>query len=93
MLARHQERRGTGSHACKDVIALLKTRKSTRTIAVPRFLIDEFQHFPTARPSIASGNRPLPVTKHCLKLEMNRSGKASDSKGMRIYDLHHSHVS
>ena len=44
-------------------------------------------------PSIASVNRPLPVTKHRLKLEMEHDRKAFDFKGMRIYDLHRSHVS
>lgn len=64
-------------NACKDVMAPPETCESTKAIVVFGFPIDEVQHFLISRPSIASDDCPLLVTKCYLE----RGYKARGVKG------------
>lgn len=77
----------------EDVMTPPKTRKSNRTIALPRFLIDEIKDYLLAHPSIQPTDRMFPVTKYFLRHEMERGCKAAGLEPIRIHDLRHSHVS
>lgn len=77
----------------EDVFTPPKTKKSVRTIAVPRFLVDELKDYLIANPGIGPDDRLFPVTKYYLKHEMERGCRISGVKEIRIHDLRHSHVS
>ena len=77
----------------EDVFTPPKTRKSARTIAVPRFLVDELKDYLIANPGIKPNDRLFPVGKGYLRHEMERGCRISGVKEIRIHDLRHSHVS
>lgn len=77
----------------EDVITSPKTKKSNRTIKMPKFLCEEMQEFIGMFYSADEGDRLFPVSKSYLHHEMDRGAKASGVKRIRIHDLRHSHVS
>lgn len=77
----------------EDVFTPPKTKKSVRTIAVPRFLVDELKDYLIANPGIGPDGRLFPVTKYYPKHEMERGCRISGVTEIRIHDLWHSHVS
>lgn len=77
----------------EDVITSPKTKKSNRTIKIPKFLCEEMQEFIGMFYSADEGDRLFPVSKSYLHHEMDRGAKASGVKRIRIHDLRHSHVS
>lgn len=77
----------------EDVITSPKTKKSNRTIKMPKFLCEEMQEFIGMFYSADEGNRLFPVSKSYLHHEMDRGAKAAGVKRIRIHDLRHSHVS
>lgn len=81
------------SHHGEDVITSPKTRKSNRTIKMPRFLCEEIQDYLGMLYGLKKKDRIFTVTKSYLHHEMDRGSRAAGVKRIRIHDLRHSHVS
>ena len=77
----------------EDVITSPKTRKSNRTIKMPRFLCEEIQDYLGMLYGLKKKDRIFTVTKSYLHHEMDRGSKAAGVKRIRIHDLRHSHIS
>lgn len=77
----------------RDVITTPKTKKSNRTIKMPKFLCDEMQEYINMFYEPNENDRIFPVSKSYLYHEMDRGSKSADAKRIRIHDLRHSHVS
>lgn len=78
----------------KDVIGPPKTKKSYRTISIPKFLSDDIWRFIRDVAKTAPGERIFAgLDKHSLYREMRRGCAASGVKVIRVHDLRHSHVS
>ena len=77
----------------RDVITTPKTKKSNRTIKMPKFLCDEMQEYIKMFYEPNENDRIFPVSKSYLHHEMDRGSKSADVKRIRIHDLRHSHVS
>ena len=69
----------------QDVITSPKTKKSNRTIKMPKFLQMLY--------GLKKKDRIFTVTKSYLHHEMDRGAKAAGVKRIRIHDLRHSHIS
>ena len=77
----------------EDVITSPKTKKSNRTIKMPKFLCDEIQDYLGMFYGIKKKDRIFTVTKSYLHHEMDRGAKEAGVKRIRIHDLRHSHIS
>ena len=77
----------------EDVITSPKTKKSNRTIKMPRFLCEEIQDYLGMLYGLKKKDRIFTVTKSYLHHEMDRGSKAAGVKRIRIHDLRHSHIS
>ena len=77
----------------RDVITTPKTKKSNRTIKMPKFLCEEMQEYINMFYDAEENDRIFPVSKSYLHHEMDRGSKAAGVKRIRIHDLRHSHVS
>lgn len=77
----------------EDMITSPKTKKSNRTIQLPKFLCDEMQDYLKMLYDVGLEDRVFPITKSYLHREMDRGSKAAGVKGIRIHDLRHSHIS
>ena len=77
----------------RDVITTPKTKKSNRTIKMPKFLCEEMQDYIKMFYSTDENERIFPVSKSYMHHEMDRGSKKSGVKRIRIHDLRHSHVS
>ena len=77
----------------RDVITTPKTKKSNRTIKMPKFLCEEMQDFLGMYYSAGAEDRIFPVSKSYLHHEMDRGAEEAGVKRIRIHDLRHSHVS
>lgn len=77
----------------RDVITTPKTKKSNRTIKMPKFLCDEMQEYINMFYEPNENDRIFPVSKSYLHHEMDRGSKTAGVKRIRIHDLRHSHVS
>ena len=77
----------------KDVITTPKTKKSNRTIKMPKFLCEEMQEYINMFYDAGEDDRIFPVSKSYLHHEMDRGSEAAGVKRIRIHDLRHSHVS
>lgn len=77
----------------KDVITTPKTKKSNRTIKMPKFLCEEMQEYINMFYTAGEDDRIFPVSKSYLHHEMDRGSEAADVRRIRIHDLRHSHVS
>ena len=77
----------------KDVITTPKTKKSNRTIKLPKFLAEEMKVYFEMLYGYKDTDRIFQVTKSYLHHEMERGSKLAGVKKIRIHDLRHSHVS
>lgn len=77
----------------EDVITSPKTKKSNRTIKMPRFLCEEMQDYLKMLYKVGQNDRIFDFTKRYLHHEMERGAKAAGVKQIRVHDLRHSHVS
>ena len=77
----------------QDYITSPKTKKSVRTIKMPKFLCQEMQEYLKMLYGIKKTERIFPVTKSYLYHEMDRGAKEAGVKRIRIHDIRHSHVS
>ena len=77
----------------EDVITTPKTKKSIRTIKMPKFLCEEMQEYIQSLYGVKKRDRIFPVTKNYLYHEMDRGCRASGVKRIRVHDIRHSHVS
>ena len=77
----------------RDVITTPKTKKSNRTIKMPKFLCEEMQEYLGMFYEAGENDRIFPVSKSYMHHEMDRGSKEADVKRIRIHDLRHSHVS
>ena len=77
----------------RDVITTPKTKKSNRTIKMPKFLCGEMQEYLGMFYGAGENDRIFPVSKSYMHHEMDRGAKEAGVKRIRIHDLRHSHVS
>ena len=77
----------------QDVITSPKTKKSNRTIKMPKFLCEEMKEYLQMLYGLKKKDRIFTVTKSYLHHEMDRGAKAAGVKRIRIHDLRHSHIS
>ncbi len=77
----------------RDVITTPKTKKSNRTIKMPKFLCEEMQEYIGMFYGAGENDRIFPLSKSYLHHEMDRGSKEAGVKRIRIHDLRHSHVS
>lgn len=77
----------------RDVITTHKTKKSNRTIKMPKFLCEEMQEYLGMFYGAGENDRIFPVSKSYMHHEMDRGAKKAGVKRIRIHDLRHSHVS
>lgn len=77
----------------EDVITTPKTKKSNRTIKMPKFLCEEMQEYVGLLYGLKKKDRIFTITKSYLHHEMDRGAKAAGVKRIRIHDLRHSHIS
>lgn len=77
----------------RDVITTPKTKKSNRTIKMPKFLCEEMQEYLGMFYGTGENDRIFPVSKSYMHHEMDRGAKQAGVKRIRIHDLRHSHVS
>ena len=77
----------------EDVITSPKTKKSNRTIKMPKFLCEEMQEYISMLYGLKKKDRIFTITKSYLHHEMDRGAKAAGVKRIRIHDLRHSHIS
>ena len=76
----------------EDVITSSKTKKSNRTIKMPKFLCEEMQEYIGMLYGLKKKDRIFTVTKSYLHHEMGRVAKAAGVKRIRIHDLRHPYV-
>ena len=76
----------------EDVITTPKTKKSIRTIKMPKFLCEEMQEYIQSLYGVKKKDRIFPVTKNYLYHEMNRGCHASGVKRIRVHDIRHPYV-
>ena len=77
----------------QDVITSPKTKKSNRTIKMPKVLCEEMKEYLGMLYGLKKKDRIFTVTKSYLHHEMDRGAKAAGVKRIRIHDLRHSHIS
>ena len=76
----------------QDVITSPKTKKSNRTIKMPKFLCEEMKEYLGMIYGLKKKDRIFTVTKSYLHHEMDRGAKAVGVKRIRIHDLRHPYV-
>lgn len=76
----------------RDVVTEPKTKKSVRTVVMPKFLAEEVAEY-MALIGAGRHERLFPFTKGRMHHEMDRGCQASGVKRIRVHDLRHSHVS
>ena len=76
----------------EDVITTPKTKKSNRTIKMPKFLCEEMQEYVGLIYGLKKKDRIFTITKSYLHHEMDRGAKAAGVKRIRIHDLRHPYV-
>lgn len=77
----------------RDVITTPKTKKSIRTIPLPKFYCDKMQQYLSGIYGLDPDDRIFSYTKHFYEHEIRRGVKKSGVKRIRIHDLRHSHAS
>ena len=77
----------------RDVITDPKTKKSIRTIKMPKFLCEEIDEYIKMLYGIKPNDRIFTVTKSFLHTEMKRGSKVAGVKRIKIHGLRHSHIS
>ena len=76
----------------RDVITTPKTKKSNRTIKMPKFLCEEMQEYLGMFYEAGENDRIFPVSKSYMHHEMDRGSKEANVKRIRIHDLRHPYV-
>ena len=76
----------------RDVITTPKTKKSNRTIKMPKFLCEEMQEYLDMFYGAGENDRIFPVSKSYMHHEMDRGAKEAGVKRIRIHDLRHPYV-
>ena len=76
----------------KDIISTPKTRKSTRDVDIPRFLLNEIVVYIRTN-HIPRHERLFERTRHYLYYKLKKGCRDSGVKEIRTHDLRHSHVS
>ena len=76
----------------EDVITTPKTKKSNRTIKMPKFLCEEMQEYLGMLYGLKKKDRIFTITKSYLHHEMDRGAKVAGVKRIRIHDLRHPYV-
>lgn len=76
----------------RDVITTPKTKKSNRTIKMPKFLCEEMQEYLGMFYGAGENDRIFPVSKSYMHHEMDRGAKKAGVKRIRIHDLRHPYV-
>ena len=76
----------------EDIITTPKTRKSNRTIKMPKFLCEEMQEYLGMIYGLKKKDRIFTFTKSYLYHEMERGAKAAGVKRIRVHDLRHPYV-
>ena len=71
----------------RDVITTPKTKKSNRTIKLPKFLCEEMQEYIGMLYEIGEDERLFQITKSYLHHEMDRGAKAAGVKRIRIHEI------
>ena len=69
-----------------------KTKKSIRTIKMPKFLCEEIDEYIKMLYGIKPNDRIFTVTKSFLHTEMKRGSKAAGVKRIKIHGLRHPYV-
>lgn len=77
----------------EDVIGPPKTKKSVRTVRLPRFLAEELREYIALESHIKPDERLFPITKSALTAVLKRGTKEAGLKQIRVHDLRHSHAS
>ena len=77
----------------EDIITTPKTKKSNRTIKMPKFLCEDMQDYLKMLDGLKKKDRIFTITKSYLHNEMDRGAKEAGVKRIRIHDLRHSHIS
>lgn len=77
----------------KPIVTKPKTRKSIRTIKMPKMVNLEMQDYINCFYGAKPDTRIFPISKGYLHHEMDRGAKAAGVKRIRVHDLRHSHVS
>lgn len=78
----------------EEMIITPKTRKGTRTIAIPEFLCEELSEYFAKTPYVKSKDRIFEtVNKNSLARRIDKVSKKVGIKRIRVHDLRHSHVS
>lgn len=77
----------------RDVITSPKTKKSIRTVSIPRFLAEELKEYTSKLYGLMADARIFQCTKSYLTSEMARGVKNTGVKKIRVHDLRHSHAS
>lgn len=75
------------------MITTPKTKKSNRTIKMPKFLCKEMKEYLGILYGLKKKDRIFTITKSYLHHEMDRGVKAAGVKRIRIHDLRHNHIS
>lgn len=76
----------------RDVITDPKTKKSIRTIKMPKFLCEEIDEYIKMLYGIKPNDRIFTVTKSFLHTEMKRGSKVAGVKRIKIHGLRHPYV-
>ena len=76
----------------RDVVTEPKTKKSIRTIKMPKFLCEEIEEYIEMLYGIKPNDRMFTVTKSFLHSEMRRGSKAAGVKRIKIHGLRHPYV-
>ena len=76
----------------KDMILPPKTKKSRRSVGIPRFLLDEIRRY-LQNHRIAGDQRIFERTRHYLYYKLVRGCEETGVRRIRIHDIRHSHVS
>ena len=79
----------------EEYVTSPKTRKSIRTISVPKFLCDEMKDYLKMiyNPKNDSSLRIFPLTKSGLNRKIKAGAKEMNLPEIRVHDLRHSHCS
>lgn len=75
----------------QDIITEPKTDNSVRTVAVPKFLMDDIKRYYERLYKYPRDARLFPIVAEALQHSMKRHIAKADVKPIRVHDLRHSH--
>lgn len=77
----------------EDIITSPKTMQSNRTVAIPKFLVEEIKDYIATIYDYDPSMRLFPLQKSSLTRMLHHYAKKAGVEEIRIHDLRHSHVS